>query len=1128
MRSLSPVVAILVGTVIVGTAPRAQEEPSWQAVALRAALQALDSSDPKTIAHGIDALVALEEPDIARVGAAYRKSRADRHVRSSTIDALTKLRSHPDEAVPILIDLLAYVTNPANKDPNTLGDQDQSPFVQAALTSYGAQAGLALPSLIALFVAETGPFRHGNAELSKSIAAIGLRSEADVDAVVRAYTTPDPPWRDELDALNGIPRAQRGRAAEVFLPLTHLREGDRATDLATQSIRALGVLAVASPAIVSRLEAIVRSDDAGVSAGAASSLSAILAANPGIASEVLERRIYSQNRDLVDVVAQLAGEEGPQANGFSFDFNGETNTSMRTLARLSQVSPRAREILSAFLQRRRPAADARTNMIGQGLAIAALPWAGDQAAALLLATLPLGDDSGGFRAAASPQPSEGDATYDNDLEVKLQAQLAATVSNLGLQLVPAFRRVLSALDTSKNVNDRRMLAWSILQMVDGGVPFVGEIASAAQRMSDSEARAYLLAAYLRGGGEPVRVIDDVKQLVTETSPERIALFTFTWQGSGDSELFDAIVRRSDFNWNSHQSGTTILNVLIQARTADDIVVHNPADLVPFGPLSLSQALLLLEGRAEEAYYLEDPSFWAPFLAPSYRSELSLAEQHLIGEPPGLPDELGALRARFATLTRILDASSPTGKIQYAVAPALAQVYGRGVGQWTRDDARLLADAAAALERFASPPAAASTDLNEEEASVALQLRSDAVRNARVVRDRIAAEDLRAKAEERAITVERDTAVQLQSGERARKRAVFASIGFGGALLAVSIIVVSASVRRRILILAGRRWSFVTAPCDGTLEVTGANAIFRPTTGPRPVVAAIPSSLWPPSATKLSLLKTGFQAGWNIRVLVDESQFRRPWSHLVGSPWSEGKNAVVAGQLCVAAPEAVPPAPLAKSVVFASYACAVSPGQPTLDGVDGEAQIVDRLFSRWGAMSRTISQASVQDVIEGLATADVVHVAAHATGKAIHLSDGSLDVERLGAIAGSPLRCRLLVLSCCEAGRIEEDQSFVYYLVRAGVNVLAARNPVADQACVEFFEAFYRALLPARRAQGIDLGTCIRGAADACTTRFRSVEDGPSRERQYAHWKETVDSFMLYGDPSTQLKLVADSHRRVAH
>ncbi len=111
----------------------------------------------------------------------------------------------------------------------------------------------------------------------------------------------------------------------------------------------------------------------------------------------------------------------------------------------------------------------------------------------------------------------------------------------------------------------------------------------------------------------------------------------------------------------------------------------------------------------------------------------------------------------------------------------------------------------------------------------------------------------------------------------------------------------------------------------------------------------------------------------------------------------------------------------------------------------------------------------------LVEADIVHVATHASPDIIQFSDANFSIGDLKSLG--PLRCRLLVLSACEAASFDQvGMSLAYEFVSRGVNVLASREKVEDRFCEAFFPKLYQSMLPPRTISGDNLGTAIRKAA----------------------------------------------------
>lgn len=196
------------------------------------------------------------------------------------------------------------------------------------------------------------------------------------------------------------------------------------------------------------------------------------------------------------------------------------------------------------------------------------------------------------------------------------------------------------------------------------------------------------------------------------------------------------------------------------------------------------------------------------------------------------------------------------------------------------------------------------------------------------------------------------------------------------------------------------------------------------------------------------------------------------------------------------------------------------GFEPLENVSIEIQNVRLRFQRWGADVVERSPAVAVDLLDALRSSDIVHVATHATLKTVEFADRPATAADLSPDLLQSLRCRLLVLSACDSGRFDPSSgSLVFELIRAGVNVIAATEPVDTVVCKAFLEELYAAMLPARRARDIPLAESIRIAAAKCQGRFSG----------FAHydWTKTVDAFVLYGDPTLRL-LFESQPKGVAH
>lgn len=148
---------------------------------------------------------------------------------------------------------------------------------------------------------------------------------------------------------------------------------------------------------------------------------------------------------------------------------------------------------------------------------------------------------------------------------------------------------------------------------------------------------------------------------------------------------------------------------------------------------------------------------------------------------------------------------------------------------------------------------------------------------------------------------------------------------------------------------------------------------------------------------------------------------------------------------------------------------------------------------------------------------MVHLAAHAAFDRLFLEDGPFTADDLAFLPLSQCRCRLLVLSACEAGNMDNPAALLWNFVLAGINVIAASRPAYDHICRIFFGELYLALLPTRKAAGVELGEAIRLAIDRSRLRLSALP-GFLDDNKGNMFDYTVGSFLLFGDPSLSLKL----------
>jgi hypothetical protein len=330
-------------------------------------------------------------------------------------------------------------------------------------------------------------------------------------------------------------------------------------------------------------------------------------------------------------------------------------------------------------------------------------------------------------------------------------------------------------------------------------------------------------------------------------------------------------------------------------------------------------------------------------------------------------------------------------------------------------------------------------------------------------------------------------------------------------VALLIVTISGRVRRALLVRIGLRWSLDSSNTPLQVyvrklqdDVPRASLVRPDTHGERFVTIT-------DSYAPLAELTAELNPGDNLRVVVADDLFARPWSLHVGTPWSKGAEAIVAGQVASRADSPVrPPAP-SRVVAFSSLACA-RPATPLdlLEKADGESAAITKQVKDWGATVSRTSDARCDDFLRALRLADVVHVAAHASLDRLELADRALTIQDLSDDVLRSMRTRLLILSACQAQEdVVPEAMIVIRLVRAGVNVISASAAVDDVVCKRFFVELFRAFLPGRAVEGVTIAGAIRTAAAACRRHFSKYPDP---------WTPTVDSFQLYGDPGLHFVL----------
>lgn len=345
-------------------------------------------------------------------------------------------------------------------------------------------------------------------------------------------------------------------------------------------------------------------------------------------------------------------------------------------------------------------------------------------------------------------------------------------------------------------------------------------------------------------------------------------------------------------------------------------------------------------------------------------------------------------------------------------------------------------------------------------------------------------------------------------------------------LLVATVAVSARIRRWLLVRAGRRWVFLTQPCDYEVRLRASGEdleleLLRRENPPaeRPtyrcsLATALDGGGGQTLAEIRAQLFAVFRPGENVLVNASESLFRRPWAHWLGDPWSTGGRAVIAGQVTAAA-RVTEPGDAGRTVLFRG----LENGRPSAESglsplawVREELDTVRKQFKDWGAIDTTAEadKATVADLRAALQEVDIIHLAAHANSGWVELADRRFRTDDL---AGLRPRCRLIVIRGCELGDPRDGEtSLITSFVGLGVNVIAATQPVLDNMSLVFFREFYSALLPAKASAGITLADAVRSAGTACQKRLATLQD--------EEWRKTLDAYTLYGDPTLHLALLA--------
>lgn len=359
---------------------------------------------------------------------------------------------------------------------------------------------------------------------------------------------------------------------------------------------------------------------------------------------------------------------------------------------------------------------------------------------------------------------------------------------------------------------------------------------------------------------------------------------------------------------------------------------------------------------------------------------------------------------------------------------------------------------------------------------------------------------------------------LEEIQRARKT-LWYSAGLLVVLAASVILLAVPSVTRALLILRGRRWSLRTTECQHNLDIVRLGDEIQLTVRSR--MASSASTRLKigrdgdqlPANSTLGLVRQAFRDGEDVLMTVDEMLYHWHWAALLGLGWTAGRKAVVGGQVCAVGDFLPSPPPFGRYLKAGVLVCQGAPDTPAfLPYAEIEATRVAQVFRNWRARVTSETAVTRQQFADALRVCDVIHLVAHATKDELALVDGPFGLKDLPGL--ETIRCRWLVLSACLAGDISDrSTSLVYKLVRAGVNVLAAVDRIDDILATEFFTGAYRAWLP-RRLVGRTLAEAIREGVHSLAPAGGSDQTGDRLAG--------LNQFVLYGDPSLQLKLITSS------
>tara|TARA_R110001592_G_scaffold315310_1_gene591218 strand:+ start:47434 stop:49041 length:1608 start_codon:yes stop_codon:yes gene_type:complete len=369
------------------------------------------------------------------------------------------------------------------------------------------------------------------------------------------------------------------------------------------------------------------------------------------------------------------------------------------------------------------------------------------------------------------------------------------------------------------------------------------------------------------------------------------------------------------------------------------------------------------------------------------------------------------------------------------------------------------------------------------------------------------------------------AIDSLEGNRFRRRIGIALV----LVVAVSVATVLGFVfRQRQLVLLGRRWNFLTDDVDYriTLALSGTKCevAVRPLRGTPEVLPPVVLDVSQASRDALEVEALRRQIDvYNLLsrtgiVDVPKELEHIPWSNYLSGKLADDSATTIVGQRSVNDEARRGKLIDRRRICFAALACKdPGPGFSVLQHAGEEIITVSDAARKWGASEVPLPedskiQADPKHILSALQLADIVHICCHGSKDGLHLNRGQLLAPEQVMAIGGAIRTRLVVLSACNTGDMVRSWSLAGALLGAGVNTLAPLEEINDQAANEFFQSFYQAFLPRSGLQGAQLHDAMRLGNKSC---FPAGLSGIRRSM----WAKGLNSLVIYGDPTLQLRLV---------